>query len=93
MKNKYKVDDALYAVKKVFPKSRKATKVNRGYSHDIFEIETGVYPEKVILIFSNDNHEKYSIKKQIRVNRILNNLGIPVPRVIHHDGSKKTSAL
>ncbi len=90
MEKKYNEKDALRATQCVFHNASKARKLNRGYSHDIYEVETNEYPEKVIIRFSNDNPEKFSLKKEVRVNQIIQKLGIPVPRIILHDETKET---
>lgn len=89
MERKYNETDALRAAQIIFKRATKVKKLNRGYSHDIYEVETNDYPEKVIIRFSNKNPIENSISKEIRINQIMNNLGLPVPRVILHDKTKK----
>lgn len=80
--------DALRAAQIIFPEALIAKKLGRGFSHDIYLVETNSYPEKVIVRFSNNNPPEYSLAKEIRVSNILNSLGIPVARIILHDASK-----
>jgi len=86
---KYNEKDALRAAQIVFCDATKAVKLERGFSHDIYEIETNSYPEKVIVRFANDNDKTFGIAKEIRINKILEELGIPVVKMILHDDSKK----
>lgn len=86
---KVNLNDALYAAQTIYPKARKIKKINKGYSHEIFEIETGEYPEKVILKTNNNKIGKFSIDKEKRIHEIIQEKGIPCPRVIHLDISKK----
>lgn len=86
---KYNNADALYAAQTVFPEAKNAKKINKGFSHEIFEVETNTSPEKIIIKFSNNSDECYNLKKEVRVHQIFQELGIPVPRVIIHDDAKK----
>lgn len=86
---KYNEKDALRAVQIIFEKASNARKINKGFSHDIYEVETGSYPQKVVVRFSNQNPEQFSLGKEIRVNKLLQNLGLPVPRIILYDKTKK----
>jgi hypothetical protein len=85
---KYTENDALNIARIVFSGATKARKLNRGYSHELFEVETGAFPETVIVKFGKDVHEKFSLGKEVRVLKIVELLGIPVPRVIYYDNSK-----
>ena len=46
-------NDALYAAQSIYPNAKKIKKINKGYSHEIFEVETEEYPEKY-----NKNNKK-----------------------------------
>ena len=89
MRAKYNEKDALRAAQIIFENAKTARKLNRGFSHNIYEVETNSYPEKVILRFSNENPEKFGLEKEIRVNKIIQRLGLPVPRIIFYDKTKK----
>ncbi len=80
---------ALYATQQVYPKARKARKINKGYSHEIFEVETNEYPEKIIIKLANSKKEKFNLRKEKRIHEMLQKKGIPVPRVIYLDDSKE----
>lgn len=84
----YTKKDALNAVRTVYPKAKNAVKINRGYSHEIYEVETLENPKSVIVRFSNNSLEKYSLSKEIHVNNLLLKAGLPAPKVIKHDKSK-----
>jgi Ser/Thr protein kinase RdoA (MazF antagonist) len=86
---KFTETDALRAAQIVYENASKAKKIAKGYSHEIYEVETGSYPRSVIVRFSNNKEPECGLKKEIRVHKILQKLGIPVPRVILHDESKK----
>lgn len=88
MENKYHEIDAILAARTIYPKAKKANRINKGYSHEIFEVETEAYPESVIVRFTNNNPDENSLGKEIRVNNLLQEIGIPVPRIILHDKSK-----
>jgi len=89
MENKYDEKDALKAAQIIFKKSKIAKKLNRGYSHDIYEVETNESPAKAIIRFSNKNPRENCLEKEIRVNQILKKIGIPVPEILLHDKTKK----
>lgn len=82
-------NDALYAAQVVYPKAKNAKNMNKGYSHGIFEIETGEYPERVILKTTQNEENKFSLEKEKRVHGIMQEKGIPCPRIIYIDSSKK----
>ncbi|OGJ20880.1 hypothetical protein A3K73_09255 [Candidatus Pacearchaeota archaeon RBG_13_36_9] len=86
---KYTEKDALRAAQTVFENASLARKITKGYSHEIYEVETNLYPKKVIVRFSNNSLPEYSLEKEIKINKILQKLGIPVPRIILHDKSRK----
>ncbi len=86
---KYTEKDALRAAQIVFENANPARKITKGYSHEIYEVETNSYPERVIVRFSNNSLPECSLEKEIRINKILQRLGIPVPRIILHDKSRK----
>lgn len=68
---KFTKNDALYATCQVFPRSKNVTKINKGFSHDIFEVETGEYPEKVIIKISYNQEPKHSLEKEKRIHFLL----------------------
>lgn len=85
---KHSEADALYVAQTVFPRATEAINISKGYSHDVFEVKTNSFPKQIIVRFANENPEKYSLKKEIRINQLLQKLGIPVPKVIYF-GKKK----
>lgn len=82
-------NSALYAVQQIYPKAKKIKKINKGYSHEIFEVETEEYPEKIIVKLANSKEDKFSLRKEKRIHEMLQEKGIPVPRVIFLDDSKE----
>ena len=80
----------LKTVKLFYPKARRIKKLNKGFSHNIFEIETGDKSKKAIFkVCIQEREEWFSLKKEARVHEILRSIGIPVPEVIETDDSKK----
>lgn len=82
--------EALKVARLIFPKTKGVKKINKGFSHNIFEIKTGEFPKKVILkvcIQERENH--FSLKKEARIHEMLKGIGIPVPEVIKVDDSKE----
>jgi aminoglycoside phosphotransferase (APT) family kinase protein len=84
----FKKSHAISAAKLIFPNAKNPQKINKGFSHNIFEVETGECPQKVIVKFGNDNEDKYSLKKELHVHKKLNEINIPVPKVIFYKEEK-----
>jgi aminoglycoside phosphotransferase (APT) family kinase protein len=83
-------EQALKIIRLIYPKSKIIRKESRGYSHEIFEFETGKAFEKMILkICVGEREDKFSLKKEGRIHQILQEIGIPVPKVIEVDDSRK----
>ena len=81
--------DALYAVQSIYPNAKNAKKINKGYSHEIFEVETREYPEKVIVKITENEKDTFCLKKEERIHKLIQEKGIPCPRIIYLDDSKK----
>ena len=80
----------MQVIKLIYPETRKIKKTNKGYSHNIFELETNNKLKKAILkVCIQDRKEWFSLKKEAIVNQILHKIRIPVPKVIKIDDSKK----
>src|SRR3972149_443977 len=82
-------ENILNAAKIIFKKAKNLENIKRGYSHEIYSVETGEYPPKVIIKLSNNAPPENSLKKEIRINKLLEKKGFPVPKIILHDESKK----
>ncbi len=78
----YKNKDAIKAAHLIFPEISNVKKINKGYSHDIFEVFPKNNEKTFIIRFSNGNKEENSLEKEIRVNEILAENNLPVPKII-----------
>ncbi len=79
----YTEKDALMAARMVFPEAKSAHPLKKGYSHEVFEVK--VKNKEVIVRFSNGNKGNHSLEKQIIVNKMLHEKGLPVPEVILYE--------
>jgi len=84
----YTEKDAISAAKIIFSKAKNAEKIDTGYSHELFEVDTGE-GKSVIVRFSNGNDGEHSLEKEIRVNQILFENKLPVPDVILYEKGGK----
>ena len=81
-------NDAIYAARLIYPNASKVKELKSGYSHYAFEVFTEEFPESVIVRFANESKEKFGLGKEVRVMKILESIGVPVPRVILYDNTK-----
>ena len=80
--------DAINAARRMFPLSSEAQKVSKSYSHDVFIVKTEAEPSEVVVRFSNGNKEEFNLAKEIRANKIMEDLGLPVPKILLHNKEK-----